>query len=83
MLPKQVGGSLSGNRHRRNLVISGKDKAYQCTGAQWSETCNINLYQGKIGNNNPLTNRQYDSLSYLVKMRGTRSQELLQVAKEL
>ena len=70
MLPKQVGGSLSGNRHRRNLVISGKDKAYQCTGAQWSETCNINLYQGKIGNNNPLTNRQYDSSVLLGKNEG-------------
>ena len=30
---------------RGNLVISGKDKTYQYTGAHCSETCNIGLYQ--------------------------------------
>ena len=54
-------GSLLGNHHGGNLVISGKDKTYQYTGAHCSETCNIDLYQRQIRNSNPLTNRQYDS----------------------
>ena len=66
-----------------SLVISGKDKAYQSTGARCSENCNIDLYQRKIGNSNPLTNRQCDSSVLLGKNGGTRSQELLQVAKEI
>ena len=45
MLPEQVGGSLSGNHYGGNLVISEKDKTYQCTGAHCIETCNINLYR--------------------------------------
>ena len=48
MLPKQVGGSPLGNHHGGNLVISGKDKTYQCTGAHCSETCNIDLIKGKL-----------------------------------
>ena len=56
---------------------------YQCTRAHCSETGNITLYRRKIDNRNPLTNRQYDSSSYLVKMGETRSQELLQGAKEI
>ena len=68
---------------RGNLVISGKDKTYQYTGAHCSETCNIDLYQRQIGNSNPLTNRQHEPLSYLVKMEGIRSPELLQAAKEM
>ena len=62
------GGSLSGKHHGGNLVISGKDKAYQCSGAHCSETCNIDLYQRKIGNSNPLINRQYDSSFLLGKI---------------
>ena len=42
-------------------MISGKDKTYQCTGAHCSETCNIDLYQRKIGDRNQVTNRHYDS----------------------
>ena len=57
---------------RGNLVISGKDKTYQYTGAHCSETCNIDLYHRQIGNSNPLTNKQYDS-SVLVKMGGSLS----------
>ena len=83
MLPKQVGVSLLGNYHRGNLVISGKDKTYEYTGAHCSGTCNIDLYQRQIGNSNPLTNRQHEPLSYLVKMEGIRSPELLQAAKEM
>ena len=60
MLLKQVWGQPK----------SGKDKTYQCTGAHCSETCNINLYQGKISNNNPLTNRQYDGSVLLGKNWG-------------
>ena len=67
---KRLGGSLSGNHHRENLVILGKDKTYQCARAHCSETCNINLYQGKIGNNTPLTNRQYGSSALLGKNGG-------------
>ena len=59
--------------HRGNLVISGKDKTYQYTGAHCSETCNIDFYQGQIRNNNPLTNRQYDS-SVLLGKNGENSQ---------
>ena len=60
------------------------DKTYQCTGAYCSETCNINLYQGKIGNSNPLTNSCHITApSCLVKWGGTYSQELLQVAQEI
>ena len=66
-------GSLSGNHHGGNLVISGKDKTYQYTGAHCSETCNIDLYQRQIGNSNPLTNRQYDS-SVLLGKNGGNSQ---------
>ena len=66
-------GSLSGNHHGGNLVISGKDKTYQYTGAHCSETCNIDLYQKQIGNSNPLTNRQYDS-SVLLGKNGGNSQ---------
>ena len=73
MLPKQVGGSLSGNHHGENLVLSGKDKTYQFTGAHCSETCNIDLNQRIIGNSNPLTNRQYDS-SVLLGRNGGNSQ---------
>ena len=58
---------------RGNLVISGKDKTYQYTGAHCSETCNIDLYQRQIGNSNPLTNRQYDS-SVLLGKNGGNSQ---------
>ena len=65
-----LGGSLSGNHRGGNLVIAGKDKTYQCTGAHCSETCNINLYQGKIGNSNQLKNRQYDSSVLLSKNGG-------------
>ena len=63
-------GSLSGDHHGGNLVISRKDKTYQYTGAHCSETCNIDFYQGQIRNNNPLTNRQYDSSVLLVKNEG-------------
>ena len=80
MLPKKVGGSLSGNQHRRNL-ISEEEKKYQCTGAQCSETCNINLYQGKVGNNNPLTNRQYDS-SILLGKNGENSQSRIAASSQ-
>ena len=66
-------GSLSGNHHGGNLVISGKDKTYQYTGAHCSETCNIDLYQRQIRNSNPLTNRQYDS-SVLLGKNGGNSQ---------
>ena len=66
-------GSLLGNHHGGNLVISGKDKTYQYTGAHCSETCNIDLYQKQIGNSNPLTNRQYDS-SVLLGKNGGNSQ---------
>ena len=66
-------GSLSGNHQGGNLVISGKDKTYQYTGAHCSETCNIDLYQRQIGNSNPLTNRQYDS-SVLLGKNGGNSQ---------
>ena len=86
MLPKQVGGSLSRNHQGGDLVISEKDKTYQCTGAHCSETCNIGLYQRQIGNSNPHTNRQYDSSVLLGKKGGgggTRSPKLLQVAKEI
>ena len=55
---------------RGNLVISGKDKTYQYTGAHCSETSNIDLYQRQIGNSNPLTNRQYDSSVLLGKIGG-------------
>ena len=61
MLPEQFGGSLSGNYHGGNLVISGKDKTFQYIGAHCSETCNIDHYQREIRNSNTLTNRQYDS----------------------
>ena len=37
----------------------------------------------KIGNSNPHTNRQYGSSALLGKKGGTRSPELLQVAKEI
>ena len=53
--------------------MSGKDKTYQCSGAQCSETCNIDLYRRKIGNNNPLINRQYDS-SVLLSKNGVNLQ---------
>ena len=66
----QEGGSLSGNHHGENLVISGKDKTYQYTGAPCSETCNIDLYQRQIGNSNPRTNRQYNSFILLGKNEG-------------
>ena len=69
----RLGGSLSGNHHGGNLVISGKDKTFQYTGAHCSETCNIDLYQRQIGNSNPLTNRQYDS-SVLLGKNGENSQ---------
>ena len=68
-----MGGSLSENNHGGNLVISGKDKAYQCTRAHCSETCNIDLYPRKIGNSNPLINRPYDS-SVLFDKNGGNSQ---------
>ena len=64
------GGSLSGNHHGENLVISGKDKTYQYTGAPCSETCNIDLYQRQIGKSNPRTNRQYNSFILLGKNGG-------------
>ena len=63
-------GNLSGNHHGGNLFISAKDKTYQCTGAHCSETCKFNLCQGKIGNNNPFTNWQYDSSVLLGKNVG-------------
>ena len=66
-------GSLSENHHGGNLVISGKDKTYQYTGAHCSETANIDLYQRQIRNSNPLTNRQYDS-SVLLGKNGENSQ---------
>ena len=69
----KLGGSLSGKYYGGNLVISGKDKTYQCSGAHCSETCNIDLYQRKIGNSNPLINRQYDSSFLLGKIAGTCS----------
>ena len=69
----RLGGSLSGKHYRGNLVISGKVKTYQYTGAHCSETCNIDLYQRQIGNSNPLTNRQYDS-SVLLGKNGGNSQ---------
>ena len=37
-------GSLLGNHHGGNLVISGKEKTYQCFGAHCIENCNIDLY---------------------------------------
>ena len=51
-------GSLSGNHQGGNLVISGKNKTYQCTEVHCSETCTIDLYRGKISNSKPLTKRQ-------------------------
>ena len=68
-----MGGSLSENHHWGNLVISGKGKTYQCIGAHYSETCNIDLYQRQISNSNPLTNRQYNS-SVLLGKNGGNSQ---------
>ena len=73
MLPKQVRGSLTWNHHGGNLVISGKEKTYECTGAHSSENCNTDLYQRKIGNSNPLTNRQNGS-SVLLGKNGENSQ---------
>ena len=70
MLPTQVWGSLSGNHHGGNLVISGRDKTYQYTGAHCNETCNIDLSQRQIGNSNPLTNRQYGRSVLLGKNGG-------------
>ena len=55
------------------MIISEKDKTYHCTGTHCSETCNINLYQRKIGNSSPLTNRQYDN-SVLLGKNGGNSQ---------
>ena len=43
----KLGGSLSGKHYGGNLVISEKDKTYQCTGAHCSETCYISLYRRK------------------------------------
>ena len=57
----RLGARVLWYHHRGNLVISGKDKTYQYTGAHCSETCNNDLHQRQIGNSNPLTNRQYDS----------------------
>ena len=69
----RLGARVLWYHHRGNLVISGKDKTYQYTGAHCSETCNIDLYQRQIGNSNPLTNRQYDS-SVLLGKNGGNSQ---------
>ena len=73
MLSKHVEGSLSGNHREGNLVVSGNDKTYRCTGTHCSETCKINLYQGKIDNTNAFTNRQYHSSVLLGKI-GVNSQ---------
>ena len=70
MLPKQVGEQSVRETTRGNLVISGKNKTYQRTRAHCSETCNIDLYQRKIGNNNPLRIRQYQSSALLGKNGG-------------
>ena len=58
---------------RWDLVISGKDKTYQCTGAHCSETFNIDLYHREIRNINPLAYRQYGS-SVLLGKNGKNSQ---------
>ena len=58
---KRLGGSLSGKHHGGNLVISEKDKIYECAGAPCSESRNINFYPGKISNSNPLTYRKHGS----------------------
>ena len=43
----------------------------------------LNFTREKIGNKNPLTNKQYSSSVLLGKNGETHSQELLQVAKEI
>ena len=77
------GAVCQGSTTGVNLVISGKDKTYQYTGAHCIKTCNIDLYQGKSVTAIHLQIGNMTALSYLVKMEGSRSPELLQVAKEI
>ena len=76
MLTKQVewGGGreafCQGTTTVVNLVISGKDKTYKCTGARCNETCNIDLYERQISNSNSNTNRQYGKSVLLGKTSG-------------
>ena len=81
MLPKQVGEQSVRETTRGNLVISGKNKTYQCTRAHCTETCNIDLYQRKIGNSNPLRIRQYQSSALLGK-NGANSQSRAAISSQ-
>ena len=83
MLPKQVGGSLSGNHYGRTRSYQERSKykhvleliAMKLAILTITKGTSVTVIYLKMGN---LT-----VVSYLVKMGGTRSQELLQVAKEI
>ena len=82
MLPKQAGGSLSGNHHGGKLVqnISKHINILELIAVKLAI---LAFNKGKSITAIHLQRDNMTALSSLVKMGGTRSPELLQVAKEI
>ena len=83
MLPKQVGGRLSGNHHVGIWSYQERTKHINVLELIAVKLAILTFNKGKSVTTNSLQIDNMVALFYLVKMGGTRSQELLQVAKEI
>ena len=83
MLPKQVGGNLSGNHHGGTWSYQEKTKHINILELIAVKLAILAFNKGKSITAIHLQRDNMTALSSLVKMGGTRSPELLQVAKEI
>ena len=87
MLPKQVGGNLSGNHHGGTWSYQERTKHINILELIAAKLAILTFTKGKSVTAIHLQIDNMTALSYLVKIggrgRGTRSPELLQVAKEI
>lgn len=65
-----LGGSLSGNFHRRNMVDSGEELPHKCVRVVSSKISSTNFFEKPCPKNNSFTNRQHDSIELSPKNGG-------------
>ena len=83
MLPKQVRGSLTWNHHGGTWSCQEKKKHINVLELIAVKLAILTFTKGKLVTAIHLQIDKMAALSFLEKMGGTRSQELLQVAKEI
>ena len=83
MLPKQVGGSLSGNHHGGTWSYQERTKHINILELIAVKLAILSFTKGKSVTEIHLQIDNMTALYYLVKMGRTRIPELLQVAKEI